>query len=51
MLQLYFNTLTTGFLTEQDTRINVMDVPFKLVGIHDTPRILTECQEDLRRGN
>ncbi|MCZ8536134.1 glycoside hydrolase family 13 protein [Paenisporosarcina quisquiliarum] len=28
---------------------NVMDVTFNLVGSHDTSRILTECQDDVRR--
>lgn len=28
---------------------NVLDVTFNLVGSHDTSRILTECQEDIRR--
>lgn len=28
---------------------NVNDVAFNLVGSHDTPRILTECKDDLRK--
>lgn len=42
----FMNTMTTVI---QSYPKNVMDFTFNLVGSHDTPRILTECQDDLRR--
>ncbi|WP_019413717.1 alpha-glycosidase [Paenisporosarcina sp. TG20] len=44
--QEFMNSMTTVI---QSYPKNVMDVTFNLVGSHDTPRILTECQEDLNR--
>jgi glycosidase len=42
----FMNDMTTVI---QSYPKNVMDVTFNLVGSHDTPRILTECQEDVSR--
>lgn len=42
----FMNDMTTVI---QSYPKNVMDVTFNLVGSHDTPRILTECQEDVDR--
>lgn len=44
--QEFMNGMTTVI---QSYPNNVMDVTFNLVGSHDTPRILTECDEDIRR--
>ncbi|MFX3674483.1 MAG: alpha-glycosidase [Paenisporosarcina sp.] len=42
----FMNSMTTVI---QSYPSNVMAVTFNLVGSHDTPRILTECNEDIRR--
>jgi len=44
--QEFMNSMTTVLQSYPE---NVIEVTFNLVGSHDTPRILTECNEDVRR--